>query len=196
MRGLRLLVAAGLAAMLTACLPVTTKTPVGTTAGLGADPALIGTWKGHSTGEKGTMYFHFLRAKDGGIDAVLVGPSTKKDDGGWMVMAMQTAKLGERQFINARAIYDGGKPAEGTMAENTIPLLYSFDAKGVLTLSLMDEDAAKAAVKAGKIAGTVGEGQFGDVTLTADAKALDAFMQSADAAALFVKPFAVLRKTR
>ena len=48
------------------CLPVTSKTPVGTTAGLGADQALYGTWVGHSQDEKekGVAYFHFLKGKD------------------------------------------------------------------------------------------------------------------------------------
>jgi len=196
MRALQWMLLAGLALAVAGCLPVTTKSPVGTTAGLGADPDLIGTWKGRSVADKTVMFFHFLRAKDGGIDAVLVGPSTKKDEGGWMAIHIETAALGTSRFMNARAIYDGGKPAEGAMAEHTFPVLYSFGARHELTLTLLDEDAAKAAVKAGKIAGTVGEGMSGDVLLTADAKTLDVFFQTPDGMALFKKPFAVLKKVR
>jgi len=196
MRALRWMAIAATALALAACLPVTTRTPVGTTAGLGADPDLIGTWKGRSAADKTVMYFHFLRAKNGGIDLVLVGPTTKKDEGGWMVLHLDTASLGAAKFINARALYNGGKPAEGAMAEHSFPVLYGFGAKGELTISQIDEDAAKAAVKAGKIAGTIGEGESGDVMLTADAKTLDAFFQTPDGLALFPKPFAVLKKVR
>jgi hypothetical protein len=58
----------------------------------------------------------------------------------------------------------------------------------------MNEDATKAAIKAGKIKGDVGQGQFGDAVITADQAALDAFIASPQGAALFSEKFATLTK--
>jgi hypothetical protein len=188
--------ALGAVLLLTACLPVSTKAPVGATAGFKPDDALDGTWKARQPDGKGTMFFHFLKNGDGTMTAIMVGPATKKDDGGWMVFEVQTATLGERRFMNARETFDAGAPATGDMAVVPFPVLYSFDDKGVLTLYLIDEDAAKAAIAAGKIAGKIESGSYGDVVLTAPSADLDRFMQSPDGLALFPKPFAVLHRVR
>ncbi|MEJ0041043.1 MAG: hypothetical protein WDM81_01890 [Rhizomicrobium sp.] len=66
-----------------------------------------------------------------------------------------------------------------------MPVLYRLDARGVLTFSLMDENAVKAAITAGKIRGTVETGQMGDATITADPKALDAYFAAPGTAKLF-----------
>jgi hypothetical protein len=58
----------------------------------------------------------------------------------------------------------------------------------------MDEDATKAAIQAHKIAGTVEQGQFGDATITAAPKDLDAFLSTKKGAALFGERFATLTK--
>jgi len=188
--------ALGAVLLLSACLPVTTKAPVGATVGFKPDDQLAGTWKGHPPDDKGTMFFHFLRAENGAMTAVLIEPATKKEDGGWMVFDIHTATLGERRFMNARETFDKGAPANDGLANETFPLLYSFDAKGTLTLYLIDEDAAKAAIAAGRIAGKIEPGSYGDISLTAPSADLDRFMQGPDAAALFAKPFAVLHRVR
>ena len=75
-----------------------------------------------------------------------------------------------------------------------MPVLYRIDAKGRLTLSLMNEDGTKAAMRAGKIKGTIEKGEYGDAMITADPAALDKFLASPAAAALFAKPFFTLHK--
>ena len=56
-----------------------------------------------------------------------------------------------------------------------------------------DTPGLQAAIAAGKIAGTVEKGDFGDVIITADAAALDAFFATPESATLF-KLFVVLHK--
>ena len=72
-------------------------------------------------------------------------------------------------------------------------MLYKFGKPHPLTLYLLDEDKVKEAIKAGKIAGTVEPGDSGDVQITADAAALDAFFATPEAAKLF-KIFVVLKR--
>jgi hypothetical protein len=184
------------ALLLAGCLPVTSKTPVGTTAGLGADEALYGTWIGHSQDEKekGLAYFHFLKGKDneaGTISALMVTPGDNDDD--WMSFTVRTAKLGAHNYMNAVATGGNGVKIGAGEKGESIPLLYSFGRHHTLTLYLLDEDKVKEAIQAGKIAGTVESGDYGDVKITADAAALDAFMATPEAAKLF-KVFVVLRK--
>ncbi len=194
-----LAVAAGL--VLAGCLPVTTKTPVGTTAGLGADPALIGSWIARSKDQEdknhkdiGVAYFHFLQIKGAGaINVLWVSASDRKGDNGWMSFSASTAKLGAYNYLNAIWLSENGKPAGDNLKEANFPLLYSFGGDRRLTLYLLDEDKAKEAIKAGKIAGTIEPGNFGDVKITAAPGALDAFFATPEAAKLF-KVFIVLRR--
>ena len=194
MRLLRAAVAMAAMFLAAGCLPVTSKTPVGTTVGLGADPELYGTWKGQSTDakDKNDGYFHFMKAKDGSITAVIV-LATGGDDDGWTVFNVRTATLGKNHFINAVETFDKDAPAEGSLKDTSIPLLYSFGRHHRLTLYMLDEDKVKAAIKAGRIAGTIETGDFGDVKITAEPAALDAFFATPEAADLF-KVFVVLRR--
>jgi hypothetical protein len=196
MRFIRLLTLLGAALLLQACLPPATTHPVGSTVGLHNDPALTGLWRARmengGIAERGA-YFHFLPKLDGSITVVLV-QAGNKPDGDWSVASITTATLGANHFFNAKLTATGDKPdAEDTMP-NTMPMLYRFDGPRRLTLFFMDEDAAKAAIKSGAIRGTVGPGQFGDATITADPKSLDAFMATKKAARLFGEKFATLTK--
>ena len=179
--------------LLAGCLPVTSKTPIGTTAGLGADAALYGTWKGHSddADNKTDGYFHFMKGKDGAITAAVLLASGSDDDG-WTILKLRTATLGANRFINAVETFDKDAPADESAKNTDIPLLYTIKGK-TLTLYLLDEDKTKEAIQAGKLAGTVEPGDSGDVKITADAAALDAFMATPEAAKLF-KGFIVLKR--
>jgi hypothetical protein len=186
--------AAGLAClMLAGCLPVTSTSPVGTTVGLGADPALYGTWKGHSpeAGDPHDGFFHFMAAKDGSITAAVILAAGGKDDG-WTIFHVQTAVLGQNRFLNAVETFDKDTAAEGRLQNANIPLLYVLRGK-TLTLYLLDEDKAKAAIRAGKLKGSIEPGENGDVAITAEPAALDAFMAQPEAAALF-KVMLVLKR--
>ncbi len=189
----RVAAAAACVLLLAGCLPVTSKAPVGSTTGLGADPALFGTWKGHSvdSDNKDDGYFHFMKAKDGSITVAVVMAKGGSDDG-WSVFNAHTATLGANHYLNAVETFDKDAPAEGSLKDANIPLLYTVKGR-TLTLYLLDEDKAKAAVQAGEIAGTVEPGENGDVVLTAEPAALDAFFAKPEAAKLF-KVMMVLKR--
>jgi hypothetical protein len=184
---------------LAACLPVTSKSPVGSTAGFKSDPALFGMWEGtpeDPANAKGMVFFAIMPTDEGEATVVFVDMPVPVKSGDWANYTVQTAALGPYRYLNARAKFTDGKPADGAEAESTFPLLYRFDSSGRLVLYLLDEDATKEAVKAGKIAGVVGNGTLGDVTLTASPKELDAFFATGKGRALFTKPLIVLRKVR
>jgi hypothetical protein len=175
-----------------ACLPVTSKSPVGSTAGYKPDPQLTGMWKTRSDGSPG--WFAFFPQADGSTRAVMIEPSAPDDKGGWMVFEVRTAVLGADRYMDASEIEADGKPPEQKMEH--VPVRYSFGADGSLSLYLISDDAAKEAIRSGRIAGTVESGQFGDVTLTASPAALDAFLGSAAGRALFDKPAVVLERVK
>ena len=181
------------ALLLAGCYPPMTTHPVGTTTTIANDPALTGLWRGKSdqSDERG-LYFHFLPAGDNTITVVMV-QAGGEPDGDWMVATITTATLGGNHIMNAQLKFSDGK-AEDDDRPGTIPLLYRFEGPGRLALYLMDEDATKAAIKAHKIAGTVEPGQFGDATITASPKELDAFLATKKGAALFGERFATLTK--
>ncbi|MDR3527169.1 MAG: hypothetical protein P4L57_07790 [Rhizomicrobium sp.] len=189
----RWLAVAVCAALLGGCLPVTSKTPVGTTTGLSADKALYGSWKGHSPDDAKAKdgFVHFLAAKDGSMTAVLVMADGGSDNG-WTVFGVRTAALGKNHILNAVMTFDKDAPAEGGLKNATIPLLYVLKGK-TLTLYLLDEAKVKAAIKAGTLKGTIEPGASGDAVISEDAAALDAFFAKAEAVALF-KPMLVLKK--
>jgi hypothetical protein len=181
---------------LAACPPVTSKIPVGTTVTATPDQALAGVWKGRVALSATFSYFTFFPQDDGTVSAVLVTPPSGADKGGWAAFSLQTVTLGPNRFMNVRETIDQGKPATGAMADNTIPVLYRINGDGALVLYIIDEKLAKNAIKGGKIAGDIEQGQYGNVTLTATAADLDAFMASPQGRALFDKPLVILRKEK
>jgi hypothetical protein len=126
----RVLVTLIAAAWLAGCLPVTSENPVGTSAGLTADPALFGTWTGKNPDDaKGRdAYFHFMLAKNGQIDIALAMAEGGSDDG-WTALTARTATLGANRFLNAVMTYDQGKPVEGRLKNAILPLLYELSGK-------------------------------------------------------------------
>ncbi len=181
---------------LAACLPVATKSPVGSTAGFKADPALYGMWEGSTGDADAAVFIAILPNENGDATAVFIDMPVPVKSGDWGTYALKIAALGPYRYLNARAVLANGKPAEGGESENTFPLLYAVGPNGTLTLYLLDEDAAKAAVKAGKIAGEVASGAYGDVVLTGAPADLDAFFASDAGRALFTKPMIVLHKVK
>lgn len=196
MKVLRIACALAAALFAASCLPVTTDVPAGTTAGLGGDPALIGTWEvvPDKPDQSGPRFVHFVAAKDGPMTVLLVDTGKKNSDGEWSVSSASTATLGGRHYLNVRAVSENGKPAEAADMLRNVPLLYRIDRRGMLRVFLIDEDKAKAAIEAGKIDGRVEPGEFGDVIITAPAVKLDAFIASGDGAALFTQKLLVLKR--
>lgn len=192
-------ISVALGLLLAGCIPVTTKTPVGSTAGFKNDPGLAGVWQGKVNEGGDTATLAFL-STDEGMVAVMIGTpmsNGKIDSGGFYASyALKTAMLGHNRYINAHELIEDGKPAKGKEAEGTFPVLYSMAADGTLVLTLVDEDAAKEAVNSGKIAGTVEKTSYGDVALTGTPAALDRYFSSAAGRALFKKPFLVLHRVK
>ena len=189
MRTLRFAAAAIAALLVSACLPVTTKTPVGATVGFAPDPALVGVWRGSSnSGEKSDIGFIVLvKNDDGTMTAIL------PEDDRWSTYSVRAATLGGHTFMNVRGLLENGKAADDELAGQQFPILYS--AKGnKLSLALLDEKKVAAAIKSGAIAGTIEPGDYGDVHITADATSLDKFMQSDAGIALFSSKLIVMKK--
>ncbi|MGN6516297.1 MAG: hypothetical protein ACTHLR_10725 [Rhizomicrobium sp.] len=188
--------AAAAAILLAACYPPTTTHPVGTTTGIASDPALAGLWRGKTdnSSDARDIYFHFLPQGDNTMTVVMVQAGTEPD-ADWSVASVTTATLGNNRIMNAQLQFSDGKPDDSDPPRGTVPVLYRFEGPNRVVLYLMDEDATKAAIRAHQIAGTVEEGQFGDASITATPKELDAFMASRRGAALFREHFATLTRT-
>jgi hypothetical protein len=191
MKSVHAALAAALVLLLAACYPPSTANPAGTPA---KDARIAGLWLGTTMMDKEPhkSWFHFLPQGDGTITTVMVDADAKPG-AGWSTIHLTTARLGGATILNARMLQTDGKPEEGE-PNGTIPLLYRFDAKGQMLLYLLDDKATKAAIKAGKISGTVGQGDDGDAIITADPAALDKFLSTKEGLALFGKQFAVLHK--
>jgi hypothetical protein len=183
-----------------ACLPVTTKNPVGSTVGFSQDPELVGLWKGApdkkksgDEGEDKQGYLAFLNSgEDGTMTGLLIAPG--KGSGDWGYYKLRPTMLGANHYLNAWAVMNNDHAADPDEAKSDFLLLYRIGKNGRLMLYLLDEDATRTAITAGKIRGVVDPGSMGDVHITAEPKELDAFFAGKQGAALFVKPFAVMDK--
>jgi hypothetical protein len=180
-----------------ACLPVTTKNPVGTTVGFKADPALVGLWRAEpdksNKDDDKTGFIAFLNAEaEGTMTGLMIAPA--KGAGDWGSYRLKPARLGANHYLNAWPVMNNDRAAEPNEAKSDFLLLYRFGKDGRLMLYLLNEDATRTAVKAGKIRGEIEPGSSGDVHITADPKDLAAFFASKQGAALFVKPFATMHR--
>ena len=196
MRLLRTFSALSAALVLAACLPVTSRSPLGSTTAQSTDYRLAGLWKGPANESGDTAYLTFVRGEEGGMSAILVGVTMKPDGSAptfYAVYDIRTAHLGLSDYISAHELLEDGKPAQGALAKQSVPVLYRIS-RNKLELYLLDEDATKSMIGAGKIAGRVEPGSYGDVEITAAPVALDRFFSSAAARSLFTKPFLVLRR--
>jgi hypothetical protein len=197
MKAMRFAVLGVAALFVAACLPVTTKNPVGTTAGFKQDESLIGVWKvepDKDNKDDKQGFIAFLNAEDGAMTGVMLAPG--KDAGDWSTYNLKLATLGGNHYMNAWSVLNDGRPADADEAKADILLLYRLGKDGKLTLYLLDDDKAAAAIKAGKIKGDIPTSNSGDVHITADEKSLDKFFATKDGAALFVKPLAVMDRVK
>lgn len=174
-----------------ACLPVTSKAPLGTTVKPAAEAALIGTWKGHVADNRETSYWHFLPAKEGAM--TVLGVTAAKNNAGWGEYMATATMLGTYRYLNVRSVSSDGKPAGKEEAARNIPVLYKMRG-GKLTLYLIGEKAAKDAIAKGQIEGEIEKGDYGDATITATPEKLDTFFASPEGAKLFTEKIATLKK--
>lgn len=192
MKAIRIAAAIVAAFLVSACLPVTSKTPLGTTTKADTGEALYGMWRGKASDSDQPGYFSFLKNDDGSLAVVLIALPDAKDNGEWDVFTATASTLGTNHYLNVRESFAKGEPVNPPM-DSTIPVLYRLDS-GKLTLYLLDEDATKAAFAAGELKGTIGKGSDPDVQLTSDATELDAFFATTKGAGLFRQPFITLTK--
>lgn len=191
---IRLLSVVCLALIATACLPVTTTAPVGSTTAMTPDPALTGVWRGRPPKEKDEGFFTFLPQSDGTITAIFAEPNGK--DASWGIYSLKTSTLGTYHYMNLHEVSSDGKATDDSEAQKNILALYRVNGDGALVIYLADEKRVAAAIKANKIAGTVDATKYGDTTITASAFDLDTFMGSADGRALFNAPVFMLHKVK
>jgi hypothetical protein len=184
MRSLRLVIAAGSVLLLAACLPVSTKAPVGSTAGFANDPALNGTWTGRSRDDPTISYFHFLPREDKTIALIGVTPRQKNDNGSWATYTLQTTTLGKNHYMNAHEWLDDGKLVDAAERSVNVAVYYTIEGD-TLKAYIFDEDKIKALIAAHKIKGTVDSGRDGDVHITEEPRQLDAMLARPDAPKLF-----------
>jgi len=197
MKFMRFAVLATATLFVAACLPVTTKNPVGTTVGFKADPALVGLWRAEpdksNKDDDKTGFIAFLNAEeDGTMTGLMIAPA--KGTGDWGSYRLKPTTLGANHYLNAWPVMNNDRVAEPDEAKSDFLLLYRFGKDGRLMLYLLNEDATRAAIKAAKIKGEIEQASSGDVHITAEPKELDAFFASKQGAALFVKPFAVMHR--
>jgi len=189
MRAMKSLLVGVAGLFVAACLPVTSEHPIGESKGFAADPALLGVWRGRGENKEdkpGTIAF--LRGEGGHMTAILIA----EDD--WETYDLQVATLGANHIMNARSVLKNGEPVDGDEAKAIIPLLYRFGRDGKLTLSLLDDKASAAAIRAGKIKGESKADD--DAHLTAEPKELDAFFATKEGASLFKSKLLTLTKVK
>ena len=114
MRRIAIVVAALLALSLSACFPPMTSNPIGTTAGMKADPSLLGAWKGGAWEGQNVAgkpsYLHVMWAPNGTFVAALIPSSGRASD--FIMATFTTARFGAYGFLNAQLAHDDGRPAD------------------------------------------------------------------------------------
>ena len=116
----------------------------------------------------------------------------------WQTFLAKTVRLGGHTFLDAREILSGGKPADDELAGQIVPVLYRVQGDK-LSFRLLDEQKTAVAIKSGAIAGVIESdqdmlGKQADIRLTADGRALDAFMQTNAGLALFSTPAVEMKR--
>jgi hypothetical protein len=179
-----------LESILTACLPVSSSSPLGTTVSPTPAPLLTGMWKGRLGTSASAAYITIYPAHDGMRKIVVLAPPAPGDEGGSMVFEARAAMLGRNTYLDAREIDDERKAPKA----KHVPVLYRINGDGFLVLYLIDEKAARMSIEKGAIAGTVEAGEFGDIRITADPATLDRFFASNAGRALFTRPLGILQR--
>ena len=196
MSPIRIALALAAALCLSACFPPTTKTPLGTTVGFKADPALNGMWRGQDSDKDAPGYIGFVKNADDTMTAVMVSPGLGSNDGEWETFSLKVTTLGGKHYMTARATFAKNKAIQpgDDDAIGDIILLYRVQGKS-LSLYFADEKKLAALVKSGKLHGTVSDDTTSpDIALTSDGPTLDKFFAGPAAAALFVKPAITMTK--
>jgi len=184
---MRRLLAAVLFAGLASCEPPASDNPLSDPATAKVDSKLVGIWRGQKDGD--VVYLHVTGKDKGLLDLTLLGTDTKK---GSVVLTFEgfATELGGKKYLNLRPKTKGGDPWDDAWNVRPRYIFAQYELKGGgVSLSLMDEDLVKEAVKSGKLAGK----DDGDkIVLSETTPKLAAWVQAADHSKLF-EPFATFK---
>jgi hypothetical protein len=146
-----------------------------------ADPALVGDWL-----EKSDQEIYRVTAKNGAwmhVDILKAGVKTDSYD-------FFPTTIGKNSFANVVLT----KKDDQILTDKAYTFIrYSLSSKGVLKMWSMSPEAAKAAVKAGKLQGFVTKDKDPDVSLTDDSASLVKFIENADLDKLFTNQAMLVR---
>jgi len=188
---IRIILAAGVTALLAACTNLSTENPIGATAPDALDKRLVGAWKIVESGKeknKDIGYMFVVPNKNGGLHAVILSVSGEKADSGEAEFDFVPGRAGDEHFINAFHVFDNGEPLKDE-PDGYLPYLYRFDANGRLVvydhadpgLKLLADAIGNNRLEGTVIVKTTGKDGQGnpvsstEVHITAQADALDAF---------------------
>lgn len=155
-----------------------------------ADERLAGTWRGRTVEGSDPVVLYVVQRAGALVDVVLLGDDGEKGAVNLHFEGFPTS-LDGRTYLNLRRKTFAAEYGEKPQVDKLYLLVrYELAADGSLTLSLLEEEPLKKAVKTGALAGKL-EGD--DVTVTAESGQLAAFFRKGDPAKLFAA-FARLEK--
>lgn len=191
MNVLRLTLAVAAAISLSACVSV--KQPIGSSVGYVNDPALEGLWIGKPSEERSIGYYHVILNDNNTMTVVGIAPRQDKDKASWGTLELTTVVLGTNRYMNARETSEDGTPKPTGEGDEFYPLYYRI-AGDTLSIFAFDTTKVEAAIKAGRIEGTISKSQYGDtVAITADGPHLDRSLSASDAPNMFAPVFELHR---
>jgi hypothetical protein len=181
---IRNLILASAMLLIAGCVVWSTE-PLSDTATAAVDASLLGKWQNAEI-EGDRVEIDITRS---GEHLVLIAMTTIKPDGGHTLLdyKAQTTVAGERRYLSVMDLRPGRR-ATGFMI-----VKYATTADE-LSISLIDEDAVKSAIRAGAIEGMIdASSEFGDATIDTRPEKLLAFLASNEAV-LFPKTITFTRR--
>jgi hypothetical protein len=169
---LRILAAVFAFGLLQGCL-VDSRNPIAEPSADATDPEILGSWG--ATGEDGAIFVHVFQPKDsvpGAVEVLAIGFETDKS-GSLDRYCGHLSRIQNQRFINlVGPVEDCGK----TAGEPYFFVAYERSADNLLSVKLMKEDAVKAAVRSGKLAGEKDVDAGASAHITAESDAIRAFI--------------------
>ena len=177
----RMLVVVMVLLIVSCCVPLAHE-PALPAGGPLADGRLSGAWR--AIGADAPLHAYIGPAREDSA-TVQIRLLEQRDDGSWKLdeYEAQAAPIEAGGVLSVR--YDNGH------AEGYVVVRYVLTAEGGLAVHLPDRDRLVAAIGAGAIAGTIGDGD--DVEITASGASLLAWLHSAAGARSFGPAFAFVR---
>lgn len=192
---LKLLCAAVLLTLLSACNSLRTDNPIGASTEYGLDKRLIGAWRmvdprrDDKIPDHGAGFMFLLPLKEGGLHGVIESWTFKAPRSDSLEFDVTPGMAGDNLFANVRRLSENGEASEPEPSDY-LPFLYRFEADGTLSVWGWSDDGLnmiKDSIENGRLMGTVTIQSYGPddqgqamkpsigISITADQKSLDAF---------------------